>query len=443
MRFFFADSMDMIDPSFDFSTETRAEWRVRQRDDLYPHEVFRNPPYDGILVSKTFVDGSGTKGSRYSLAQRQRFWRNGVGAFFRLDPEPGSDSAPAARRTLYTMGDCGAFSYVREEAPPITTDEVIDFYERCGFDLGISVDHVILGFEAGGTSALPGFDGVDAEWRSRQNITLELANEFLYRCGSDGLRFIPMGVAQGWSAQSYAFAVQQLQKMGYRRIALGGMVPLKTSAILQCLEAIQTVRDSRTELHLLGVTRCEHVPQFQNFGVTSFDSTSPLRQAFKDDRDNYYTMERNYVAIRVPQAEGNSQLQARIRSGELSQDSVRRLERRCLQELQEFDRGQISVDTVLDSLLEYEAVHHPRAKRAGDYREILQGRPWKHCPCPLCRELSIQIVVFRGTDRNKRRGFHNLGVFFARLRKELSRASADAKKTAARIVGHRPEEKNA
>ena len=136
--------MDMIDPTFDFSTETRADWRVRQRDDLYAHEAFQNPPYDGILVSKTFVDGSGTTGSRYSLAQRQRFWRNGVRAFFRLDDAPSSDCLPTASQSLYTMGDCGAFSYVKEEAPPITTDEVIDFYERCGFDVGISVDHVIL-----------------------------------------------------------------------------------------------------------------------------------------------------------------------------------------------------------------------------------------------------------------------------------------------------------
>ena len=43
MKFFFADSQDTVDPTFDFETETRAEWRVRQRDDLYPHEIFQNP----------------------------------------------------------------------------------------------------------------------------------------------------------------------------------------------------------------------------------------------------------------------------------------------------------------------------------------------------------------------------------------------------------------
>ena len=45
------------------------------------------------------------------------------------------------------MGDCGAFSYIRDDVPPYTPDEVIDFYDECGFDLGISIDHVIFGYD--------------------------------------------------------------------------------------------------------------------------------------------------------------------------------------------------------------------------------------------------------------------------------------------------------
>ena len=61
MKFFFADNLDMVDPTFDFEAETRADWRIRQRDDLYSHEVFDAPPYDGVLVSKAIVDGYGAK----------------------------------------------------------------------------------------------------------------------------------------------------------------------------------------------------------------------------------------------------------------------------------------------------------------------------------------------------------------------------------------------
>lgn len=409
MKFFFADSQDTVDPTFDFETETRAEWRIRQRDDLYAHEVYQKPPYDGILVSKAMVDGNGSTGSRYSLAQRQRLWRAGVRSFFRLGGG------------LESMGDCGAFSYVREEYPPFTPDEVIDFYENCKFDYGLSVDHVILGFQPGLDDEWPELHCVPEEWRRRQEITLELADEFARRCNIRKVHFTPLGVAQGWSPASYAGAVVQLQAMGYKRIALGGMVPLKTPGILQCLDTIASILRSDTTLHLLGVTRCEQVAHFLRYHVTSFDSTSPLRQAFKDGKDNYYTMGRNYLAIRVPQTEGNAQLQARIRSGELHQETVRQLEERCLQALSEYAERRLSLDITLEQVLAYEQVHHPKENRAEAYREVLQDQPWTSCSCEVCRQVGIQVILFRGTERNKRRGFHNLAIFYSRLQRELAK----------------------
>jgi len=58
MKFYFPDSQDLVDPSFNFETEKRSETRIRQRDDLYAHEVFKKPPYDGMLVSKAIVEGT-------------------------------------------------------------------------------------------------------------------------------------------------------------------------------------------------------------------------------------------------------------------------------------------------------------------------------------------------------------------------------------------------
>ena len=60
MKFFFPDSQDQVDPSFDFVTEGRSTTRVRQRDDLYAHEALGGAPYHGVLVSKTIVDGTPT-----------------------------------------------------------------------------------------------------------------------------------------------------------------------------------------------------------------------------------------------------------------------------------------------------------------------------------------------------------------------------------------------
>ena len=423
MKFFFADSLDMVDPSFNFETETRFEQRVRQRDDLYAHEILSESPYHGVLVSKSLVDGDGSAGSRYSLAQRQRFWRNGVKSFMRLDQLNSRNARGTAYRQLETMGDCGAFSYVKEKVPPVSTSEVIQFYDKCGFDYGISVDHVILGYETRAGSTLPGFADTFIEWRERQAITLELADEFLFESRSSGVGFTPLGVAQGWSPDSYSTSVRELQKMGYQRIALGGMVPLKTSSILECLETIKAVKHQSTELHLLGITRWEHISRFREYGVTSFDSTSPLRQAFKDDKDNYYTRDRNFTALRVPQIEGNPKLQARIRSGELCQDRTREMEQRCLRGLREYDRGALDVDEVLRLLLEYEQIHHPAASRETVYRDVLTERPWSKCGCEICAAIGIDVIVFRGTERNKRRGFHNLDVFFQKFAAELQSES--------------------
>jgi hypothetical protein len=319
------------------------------------------------------------------------------------------------------MGDCGAFSYVREDYPPVTSDEVIDFYETCGFDLGISVDHIILGFQPEADGRFPRFDDIPVEWRRRQEITLEFADEFLRKCRALKVRFSAMGVAQGWSPDSYANSVVKLQAMGYKRIAVGGMVPLKTAAILQCVEAIDRIREPGTSLHLLGVTRLKYLRYFEKFGVTSFDTTSPLRQAFMDNKNNYYTKERNYQAIRVPQVEGNPRLQERIRSGELNQEKVRKLELSCLQALVEYDRETLSLDVTLEHVLAYQRVYQSKEDRYEAYRQVLRDRPWASCTCNICQKIGIHVIIFRGAERNKRRGFHNLRIFFDQVQEELSR----------------------
>lgn len=410
MDFFFPDSQDLVDPSFDFRTERRAPTRVRHRDDLYAHEVFSERVFDGLLISKGIVDGLTGGSGKYSMAQRHRLLRVGAAEFFRLNQ--------SGRRRLPTLGDCGAFTYVREKVPPYSVDEVLQFYTACDFDLGISVDHVILDFQPR-FDTLPTED-IPADLRERQHITLELAAEFWTRCRTSKLRLQPLGVAQGWSARSYASAVTALEKIGYRYIAVGGLVPLKTTEILTTLAAVHEAKSPDTRLHLLGITRIEVLSEFERFGAVSFDSTSPLRQAFKDDKNNYYSPRGAYTAVRVPQVEGNPDLQKRIRAGAVKQPLARALEGRCLELLRQYDSGQVSVDAVLNALDEYEAVHSPHKSFAATNRLTLEAMPWKECPCDVCRRLGIDVVLFRGAERNRRRGFHNLWVFYRHLQHSLS-----------------------
>ena len=399
MRFYFPDSQDLVSPTYDFVHDEYNPLRVRQRDDLYAHEVLTQVPYDGVLVSKAIVDGSVNGAGKYSESQRQRIYRLGVRRFFRLPDD------------MVTLGDCGAFNYVGEYEPPYTVDEVIDFYDGCGFDAGVSVDHVILGYDRNADAA----ETVDPAWQARQDITLRLAAEFIAAIDRRGSRVEPVASAQGWSPASYAHSVEVLQDLGFRRIGLGGMVPLRTPDILACLEAIEEIRSPDVELHLLGISRVGSMEKFASYGVTSFDSTSPFKQAFMDDRDNFHTATETYVAIRVPQVDGNVMLKRAILAGHVSQRDAIRTERECLRRLRRFDAGDVEVDDVMAVLAEYETIIKVKKSRLTDYRRTLEAAPWQLCSCGLCDQHGIEIVIFRGTERNKRRGFHNLSVLAAKM----------------------------
>lgn len=405
MDFYFPDSQDQIDPRFDFLEEEHPPFHVRQQDDVYAHEALDGARYDGILVSKAIVDGLGGDVGRYTIAQRHRMYRVGVQRFFRLPKD------------MRTLGDCGGFSYIDEEVPPVSPQEAIDFYENCQFDAGVSVDHVILGYRSEAQPRL--LEDDESDWAERQRITLDYADEFRRLALAQCCRFTPVGAAQGWSPSSYARSVEELQQMGYRRIAMGGMVPLKTHQVLEVLQRVGTVRRPDTQLHLLGVTRTVSVHRFTDLGVTSFDSTSPFRQAFMDDRDNYHWFGGHYTAIRVPPVGGNAKLKRRIKSGAVDQEAALRLEERCLWTLREFDAGRSDdVDAVLETLAEYHELFDQR-DRVGEYRRTLEDQPWKRCSCGICAKAGIEIAIFRGTERNKRRGFHNIAVFTEELARRV------------------------
>lgn len=397
MKFYFPDSQDQVSPTYDFLQDEHSPLRVRQRDDRYAHEVLTAPAYDGILVSKAIVDGSVKGVGKYSMPQRQRLYRLGVRRFFRL-PDG-----------VETLGDCGAFTYVNEPEPPYTVHEVLDFYEQCGFEAGVSVDHIVLGYQRTGGAA-------PSEWAERRQISLTYAEKFKSAAEDRGTSLQLLGAAQGWNPSSYADSVRHLQDMGYTRIALGGMVPLKTLDILACLIEIDQIRHGDTELHLLGVTRLEAMPEFAALGVTSFDSTSSFRQSFMDDRDNYHTASRTFAAIKVPQIDGNVTLKRAILSGRVSQRHAIEAERQSLQALRAFDHDDASLAETLDAVIAYEGIIGVKKSYRDLYTETLTTSPWKSCKCGLCEKHGIEMAIFRGSERNKRRGFHNLSVLAERMR---------------------------
>jgi hypothetical protein len=54
-----------------------------------------------------------------------------------------------------------------------------------------------------------------------------------------------------------------------------------------------------------------------------------------------------------------------------------------------------------------------------EYRRLLTDRPWEQCNCRICRTHGIEVVIFRGNNRNRRRGFHNTRRFYDQFEQEL------------------------
>ncbi len=404
MKFFFPDSQDQVDPNFDMITEEHAVHRIRQRDDTYAHEALTARPFDGLLLTKPIVDGrGGGSGSHYTTGARQRLYREGVHEFFRFTGE---------HKGVVTMGDCGAFTYAREEDVPYKVDEVIDFYEGCGFDRGVAPDHIIFGFAREGKV----FEkDVLKEFKRRFKITQKNAADFLERHSARNCTFEPMAAAHGWDAESYAKAVSLLIAMGYKRIALGGMVPLRTPDIISTLKVVKRELKRNTELHLLGVTRVKEMPLFMGYGVTSFDSTSPFFQAFKDASDNYYLGNETYVAIKIPQVDGNASMKKLISSGRVDQNEAMKKEQLALDMIRKYAKRKAKLEPTLDAILTYESLLPSKRDRRADYARTLLARPWELCDCGICNKVGVEVVIFRGSERNKRRGFHNLAVFRDRM----------------------------
>jgi hypothetical protein len=424
MRFIYADSLDVVDPGYDFLADRNAPGRSPYWNDVYAHELLGYAPYHGILVSRGIVGGDKVAG-KYSEAQAMRFRRVGARSFLRLDG-PDFEKLPI-------FGDCGAFTYHKDEVPPYTPEDMAEFYADGGFSHGCSVDHIIFDFD----EALTGMAGGTSEARRRWGITIENAHAFLPAAREISNGFTPIGVIQGWSPGSMAEAARQLVAMGYDYLALGGTVPLKAPQIKACLRAIRDAVPANTRLHILGFAKANEIATFAPFSITSFDTTSPLIRAFKDAKANYYLPSAGggltyYTAIRVPQALENTKLLRLVKRGVLSQEKLVDLERGALGALRAYDRGACSLEETLDAVLAYAAPaalgatldELPGSSSAEalrqHYHRTLSDRPWLQCSCAICEALRIEVVIFRASNRNKRRGMHNLAVYEALVR-NLSR----------------------
>ena len=276
----------------------------------------------------------------------------------------------------------------------------------------------------------------ETECKRRINLTLANACKFIRLHRERRCKFTPIGVAQGDTPETYARSVKSLLKMGYTYIAIGGLSRSNAAEILNVLEATSRIVEeyksrssNEIRFHLFGVAKLTLMNELPKYGVVSIDSASYLRKAWLQSGRNYFGADGKwYTAIRVPQSYHPKVLEY-VKNNGKSPKEVKSLEQSCLQGLQSYnDKGLTNAEfkKLLDTVVEYDTY----LLRSGDdgmkirnkdvsrekYRRTLGARPWENCPCKICQKLGIHTLIFRGTNRNKRRGFHNTLIFYQQLK---------------------------
>ena len=394
--YFFPDWDDYVYEPFkeDETNENRSPENRR-----YAHEIFEDdPPYDGLLLS---LDQLRTKKGPLNHLNKN-------------DSSNFRDEMGIPERLLL-FGDCGAFSYIKDPKPPLSCEKAASLYNQFGFDLGTSVDHIPI-------SSIS-----ERKQRYRMNLTAEYAKEFLEIHRGKKYQFDPIGSVQGITPKHYAHFASKYVNWGYKHIALGGLVRRQDSEILEIVTAVRETlqrhtrgKDENIWVHLFGILRPNLQRFFQHFGISSFDSASYLRKAWACPHRNYLRANGKwYGSIRVPFSTSKPMLEVAASDPKFSNNgAMQELEEECLTNLKLFDDKKISEQEVLESVNEYSALFQ-RKKTYNHFserhKELLNERPWKKCKCKVCKDAGINIVVFRGANRNRRRGFHNTWVFYHKI----------------------------
>lgn len=360
-------------------------------------ECFNEPPIDGVLVSRVNIERTNHL--------RQKAEREGIHAALRF-------YGPI-------MGDCGAFSYVDDPKPRYEALQTLSFYKDLGFDIGVTVDHLIV--KTVKVSDKERRPLTDAEKEERWNLTIENAKKMFdeaQKTRYEGIRLI--GITQGWDEESYARGIRELLEHGFNYVGLGGLAKKPTITIQKVLfrvhkeikEHLKERREKihywpRIGLHLFGVARKDLFTTMLQCGVTSFDSASPLRMAWTSGTKNYMMNEHFYTAIRIREARNEKEkLQEKI----------------VFQKLKEFAQRRVTADEFAAILKDYDPKGF--SFREKDVLRTLKDKPWEKCDCPICTEIGLHVCIFRGCERNMRRGFHNVYHFHKILKKKYPRILA-------------------
>ena len=392
LKFFLPDWDDRIDPGFDFKNERHSGGMSSWTNEVYAHQVYAEPPYDGLLLSRLNMEESVRKNAAILAS-------GGVHAWYRVP------------KAFPILGDCGAFGYIKDDEPPFTSEECLEYYLKFDFSMGVSVDHVIV-------------SATEDERQKRFDITLANAEEFLRAWKASGEKqFTPIGAIQGWNKKSHIQAAESVVAMGYGYIAIGGLVRSHTKEARRIVRAVMDVVPKSVKVHVFGIGRLSLIRDFKRWGVASIDSASYLRKAWLKETQNFLTQDDGwYSSIRVPPSD-MKKAKTLIASGKITLEQLEDMEKRALIRLRNHDRHDgpparklLDVCERFDELL----TGKRRKTMVARVEKTLNDRPWRKCGCTVCAKWGVEVAIFRGSNRNRRRAWHNVYVFYCLMQRILA-----------------------
>ncbi|MEM2673748.1 MAG: tRNA-guanine transglycosylase DpdA [Candidatus Bathyarchaeia archaeon] len=400
MKYFLPEWNNTVDPAYDFIKDTHSPEHREDpvKNDVYIWDIFglSDAPIDGLLISRTIIMENKRK---YEWALKE-----GIHRVLHLP------------KNFEIMGDCGAFGYIEEKIPPFDPIETLRYYRDLGFNYGVTVDHLVV-----------------PQFKKEKDFRMRITYEYGIKSYEVWLKnfkndFQLIVAVQGWEIKDYIKMYENYLKHGIRHFGFGGLVRSPTSFILdlldQLIERIKETKILPEYLHFFGLARIALFPKFkelEDLGVpVGFDSASFLRKAWLSSPTsqlNYLSLDgEGYTAIRVPFVGRRSDTEEKMLNKEHFFESLISLEQECLEKLRMYDRGEIDLESVLQTLSKFNKAIGERPELIRYYRRLLEDRPWKSCDCPVCKNIGIDVVIFRGNNRNMRRGFHNTYVFYKVLR---------------------------
>jgi len=434
MRFYIPEWDDLVDLEYDFINESHSKsHNSTKRNDMYMWEIFNNSsiPFDGVLVSLMTIINNGSKFEDIKNS-------GGLHQYLRLP------------KRYSILADCGAWGYINkeEEGPRFEATEVFNYYKELGIQEAVTVDHLVLPrVKVQGRM-------IDVDVQRRMDITYNNGIEGYYFWKKNYSNDFNLLVSvQGLRPSDYLNMFNNYLEHEISSFAFGGLAKKPTKIIIEIIKSLISFLEKKEveieRIHFFGLGRRSLFSLFQEVekhGVkVSFDTSSWLRQAWLGGK--YFLVEsdklQKYTALRVPftRSDRSSFKGKRKLTESADIDKLEKLESKTMKFIRAYNENQKLLNEALDAIGEYDKrVLHELKKSYRDnyeqkaeeriirlenhyeglekkYLETLKNRPWNNCDCPICQKHGIDVVIFRGNDRNRRRGFHNTYIMYHKVMK--------------------------